>query len=195
MNLLITPDYFIIKKDNEDIVYKPIKTFEELIKNTPVDKDIATIDNIKKCFTCKELKSLTNYNKSGRGYRSDCNECVKKIETIIPPTKNCNDCLKELPMDDFYNSKRHKYGKENRCKACSKIYQKEKLSPELKEKKRARSKRQYETHREEQKQYSKNHYNKYKLQYKEIRDRKKLISLLPKSLDQELTCATTPPLV
>lgn len=85
----------------------------------------------KQCSTCKELKSIDNYNvktDSKTGYSARCKQCDKKArKTVfkrIPVTKEgvkiCSKCKEEKTLTSYARNNSKADGLHPECKACEK---------------------------------------------------------------------------
>ena len=85
----------------------------------------------KQCSTCKEVKSIDNYNvktDSKTGYSARCKMCDKKARKTItkrtPVTKEgvkvCNKCKEEKPLSAYPRNNARPDGLHPECKACEK---------------------------------------------------------------------------
>jgi len=91
--------------------------------------DIVIPDN-KKCHICEITKEITEFDlkkDSPDGHKIWCKKCCsdyaknkRLVPKVAPPFKNCNQCLKELSIDNFWNNKSNKDGKDNKCTTCHK---------------------------------------------------------------------------
>lgn len=96
------------------------------------------------CRECKRELPLDNFyrgNGGKHGRVSICKECYKtyhnawleatkkktmqlKEQGLMPKTKVCSKCGRELPLSEFYNKSKYKYGVSNWCKECDREYNK-----------------------------------------------------------------------
>lgn len=83
-----------------------------------------------KCIRCENDKNVSEFYKDKSrpsGLRDWCKECVKEYneqkydEDEIPPTKECNTCGDDLPLDNFSKNKYGKYHRANDCTKCRNI--------------------------------------------------------------------------
>ena len=84
----------------------------------------------KKCHTCeitKEIKEFDKKKDSPDGHKIWCKKCCSDyaknkriVPKVAPSSKKCNECLKELSIDNFWNNKSNKDGKDNKCTTCHK---------------------------------------------------------------------------
>ena len=91
--------------------------------------DIVIPDN-KKCHICEITKEITEFDlkkDSPDGHKIWCKKCCsdyaknkRLVPKVAPSFKNCNQCLKELSIDNFWNNKSNKDGKDGKCTTCHK---------------------------------------------------------------------------
>jgi len=92
----------------------------------------------KKCFSCKENKSVNDFGKHRRnkdGLRSNCKICERyneknpKPKELLPDPlgKICNKCSIFKLANEFHFKKGGKYNLESDCKTCRKIYRQNKI--------------------------------------------------------------------
>ena len=85
----------------------------------------------KTCKNCNTLQTIENFHKktdSPDGHKPFCKTCCselaknerKKPKVVTITTKTCNKCSIELPINEFWNSKMSKDGKDHRCIKCHK---------------------------------------------------------------------------
>jgi prophage antirepressor-like protein len=88
----------------------------------------------KKCHICEVTKTITEFDlkkDSPDGHKIWCKKCCSEyaknkrlVPKVAPSFKNCNQCLKELSIDNFWNNKSNKDGKDNKCTTCHKAKRK-----------------------------------------------------------------------
>ena len=91
--------------------------------------DIVIPEN-KKCHICEITKEITEFDlkkDSPDGHKIWCKKCCsdyaknkRLVPKVAPSFKNCNQCLKELSIDNFWNNKSNKDGKDGKCTTCHK---------------------------------------------------------------------------
>ena len=103
-------------------------TYEKRKEKYETD-DIVIPDN-KKCHICEITKEITEFDlkkDSPDGHKIWCKKCCseyaknqRSIPKVAPSFKKCNQCLKELSIENFWNNKSIKDGKDNKCTTCHK---------------------------------------------------------------------------
>lgn len=91
----------------------------------------------KKCIACKRVKSLVDFQKSGKGLRQQCRACVAvtlaersgkdmhhlsmSVDDAWAHAKQCAKCRVVKELRDFAPNKKSKEGVQTRCRACNAV--------------------------------------------------------------------------
>lgn len=109
------------------------------------------ITAVRRCRPCGRDLPLTEFSKSTRnGYQSACKACraakfkewkargcTKKLQ-VVPDTKLCTGCGKDLPLSAYRAQKQGRYGKAAKCGNCYMRWHRERQSrPEVRQQQRA----------------------------------------------------------
>lgn len=86
---------------------------------------------LKFCIQCKKIKPITEFRMRVSTYGQDtkysprCKACANHRDDPTEKEKECSNCLKIKPLDQFYKSKRYRMGVSGICISCKVIYGKE----------------------------------------------------------------------